>query len=370
VSDYNNNRLAQFAPDGAFLRTWGSGGNRAGELSLPTDIAFDAQGLIYVLESGTKRVQVFDRDFRTVTMFGREDLSPEAGLSTAAPGRNAWFIFPAAMALDTQGHVYVSDTMGNVVAAFRVQPPDAAATGATDTILMQGPVTSLPQKELWLGLEQVTLAPGAGWALDDGDGIGLLAYQVVSGQLTVTPNGDSTITRAGTRQPETVAAGATVTLHVGDQAFHPSGVAPLWRNAGQAPVSLLEARATTIGNSVPPPGSERYPLVTGSAFPPLPTPLLFAVHRLTLPPHATFATATTPGLTLLYIESGQLEAHDAPPAGAGAGTATPASFNIVNGVDAVRTFPPGRVYQAGSDPTTVLLLTMSNPNPLEETPMS
>ncbi len=370
VSDYNNNRLAQFAPDGTFLRAWGSGGNREGELSLPNDIAFDAQGLIYVLDSGNKRVQVFDRDFRTVTMFGREDLSAEAGLSTA-PARNAWFAFPAALALDAQGHVYVSDTMGNLVAAFRVLPQAASIAEAKDTVLMQGVVASMPDKELWLGLEQVHLAPGADWALDDGDGIGPLVYLVEAGQLTLTPNGNSLITRAGTAQPETVAAGSTVTLQAGDQAFHPSGVSPRWRNAGPEPVSLLEARTTTIRNSMPPAGCERYPLVAGSAFPPHPTPALFAVHRLTLPPRATFSTDTTPGLTLLYIESGQLQAHDAPPAGAeaGPGPATPTSFAVVNGVDAVRTFPPGRVFQAGAEPATVLLLTLSNPNPLEETPM-
>lgn len=383
VSDYNNNRIALFSPEGQFLRTWGTAGNRAGELNLPNDLAFDAQGLIYVLESGNNRVQVFDRDFRTVTMFGREDLSAEAGLNNADPARQAWFTFLAAMAIDPQGHIYVSDTMGNLVAAFRVLPPGSAATtadatpdtlaiSANDAVLMQGMVDTMPNKELWLGIEQVTLAPGAEWTIDDGDGIGPLLYRVESGQLTVTPNGESTLTRAGSAQPQALPAASTVTLGVGDQAFHPSGVAPRWRNAGQEPVAFLEARVVTIGNSVPPQGSTRYPLVTGSAFPPLATPCVFTLHRLTLPPHTTFSTDTTPGLTLLYIESGQLEAHDAPsPAGSGASPATPpASFMIINGVDAVRTFPPGRVYEAvGSAPASVLLVTLTAPNPLEETPM-
>lgn len=126
VSDYNNNRIARFTSDGTFLDTWGSAGNRKGELSLPGDIAFDAQGRIYVLESGNKRVQVFDRDFQTVMIFGREDLSAQGMLSNPTPVRRAWFAFPAAMALDGHGHVYITDTMGNFMAAFRVLTPAPA----------------------------------------------------------------------------------------------------------------------------------------------------------------------------------------------------------------------------------------------------
>lgn len=122
VCDYNNNRIEQFTSDGTFLRTWGRAGNREGELSLPNDIAFDAEGRIYVLESGNKRIQVFDQNFASVMTFGREDLSPRAMLNTPQSATGPWFVFPAALALDQRGRVYVSDTMGNFIAAFRVEP--------------------------------------------------------------------------------------------------------------------------------------------------------------------------------------------------------------------------------------------------------
>ncbi|MEZ4563001.1 MAG: NHL repeat-containing protein [Thermomicrobiales bacterium] len=206
VSDYNNNRIVQFSPDGTFLRAWGTAGNREGELRLPCDIAFDAQGFIYVLESGNKRIQVFDRDFRPVTTAGREDLSAQPLPSGPNPGQRAWFMFPAAMALNTEGRLYITDTMGNAVAAFRTRPAGAAASappgaGADSTRLMQALVTGVPARDLWLGLEQVRLEPSAEWRLDHGDGDGPLLYRVESGQVTVTFTGDGAVTRAGATRP-------------------------------------------------------------------------------------------------------------------------------------------------------------------------
>ena len=54
-----------------FLATWGSLGTRSGDFKYPRDIAFDAQGNIYVLDAGNDRVQKFDRSMRFVGEMGR-----------------------------------------------------------------------------------------------------------------------------------------------------------------------------------------------------------------------------------------------------------------------------------------------------------
>ncbi len=58
----NVNRVAKFNKDGNFIRQWGSTGAEQGQFSGPKALAVDAQGNVYVLDSGNKRVQVFDGD--------------------------------------------------------------------------------------------------------------------------------------------------------------------------------------------------------------------------------------------------------------------------------------------------------------------
>ncbi|MFN7984710.1 MAG: hypothetical protein U0Q11_22945 [Vicinamibacterales bacterium] len=58
----NVNRIAKFNKEGNFLKQWGSTGAENGQFSGPKALAVDAQGNVYVLDSGNKRVQVFDGD--------------------------------------------------------------------------------------------------------------------------------------------------------------------------------------------------------------------------------------------------------------------------------------------------------------------
>jgi DNA-binding beta-propeller fold protein YncE len=58
VADAWNYRIQYFTPDGSFLGKWGSGGRGNGEFIRPNDLAFAANGNIYVVEMGD-RVQYF-----------------------------------------------------------------------------------------------------------------------------------------------------------------------------------------------------------------------------------------------------------------------------------------------------------------------
>jgi DNA-binding beta-propeller fold protein YncE len=72
VPDTHYNRVIVFDPSGKVVREFGSFGEGPGQFILPTDIAFDRDGLVYVAEyGGNDRVQVFDQQGRFVRAFGR-----------------------------------------------------------------------------------------------------------------------------------------------------------------------------------------------------------------------------------------------------------------------------------------------------------
>ncbi len=63
VSDaYTNARIVKLDKTGRFIKTWGSKGSGDGQLDMPNSIAVDAKGNVYVADLGNKRIQVFDND--------------------------------------------------------------------------------------------------------------------------------------------------------------------------------------------------------------------------------------------------------------------------------------------------------------------
>ncbi len=63
VSDgYGNKRVAKFDPAGKFLQQWGAKGENPGEFALPHAIAVDKEGLVYVADRENWRVQIFHPD--------------------------------------------------------------------------------------------------------------------------------------------------------------------------------------------------------------------------------------------------------------------------------------------------------------------
>jgi peptidylamidoglycolate lyase len=71
---YGNNRIAKFSPDGKFRLDWGRKGSAEGEFDLPHSIAVDAQGLVYVADRNNARIQVFDANGKFLKIWKSNEL--------------------------------------------------------------------------------------------------------------------------------------------------------------------------------------------------------------------------------------------------------------------------------------------------------
>lgn len=69
-----NNRVVKFNSAGKFLKSWGSAGGDDGEFKDPHALAMDSQGRLFVGDRGNSRIQIFDQEGKhlaTWTQFGR-----------------------------------------------------------------------------------------------------------------------------------------------------------------------------------------------------------------------------------------------------------------------------------------------------------
>jgi len=112
------------------MLSWGDDGAGSGQFNYPKGIAVDAQGHVYVTDSYNHRVQVFDTDGRFLREWGGQGNDP---------GR---FQEPWGIAVDKAGNVYVADTWnhriqkfdaeGHFVMQWGVFTDTAGVLGATD----------------------------------------------------------------------------------------------------------------------------------------------------------------------------------------------------------------------------------------------
>ena len=61
VSDgYGNSRVHKYAPDAAYVMSWGGPGTDPGQFNLPHNLVTDRDGMVYVADRENHRVQIFD----------------------------------------------------------------------------------------------------------------------------------------------------------------------------------------------------------------------------------------------------------------------------------------------------------------------
>ncbi len=102
----NNHWVLVYDAHGKRLHQWGGEGSNQGEFRYPATVAVDTQGAIYVVDALNARVQAFDAGGKFIVNVG------EWGV---LPGQ---FFRPKGVATDNHGRVYVTDSYLDVVQVF------------------------------------------------------------------------------------------------------------------------------------------------------------------------------------------------------------------------------------------------------------
>jgi DNA-binding beta-propeller fold protein YncE len=70
----SNNRIVKFTAGGRYIKEWGGSGNAPGQFLVPHALALDSQGRLFVADRDNNRIQIFDQDGNFLdqwTQFGR-----------------------------------------------------------------------------------------------------------------------------------------------------------------------------------------------------------------------------------------------------------------------------------------------------------
>lgn len=109
VVDGGNFRVQVFDADGKYLRTFGAIGRQGGQFSRPKEISADVEGNVYVVDTAFGNFQIFDRE-------GRLLLDVGSRANTDGPAK---FMLPSGVAVDRDGRVYMVDQFFRKVDVFR-----------------------------------------------------------------------------------------------------------------------------------------------------------------------------------------------------------------------------------------------------------
>lgn len=117
VNDSLNFRLQVFTLEGKLITRFGESGDGSGSFNRPKGIAVDSEGHIYVAEALFAAIQIFDLEGRYLLSFG------DFG---GGPGQ---FYLPAGVAIDAQNRIYVTDPYHRRVQVFQYLPAPGGAGG-------------------------------------------------------------------------------------------------------------------------------------------------------------------------------------------------------------------------------------------------
>lgn len=104
VSD--DNRVLQFSEIGTFIRSFGTTGEKDGQFNKPSAIATDSRGNLYVTDTDNHRVQKFDSRGNFLVSWGSLDTGP------------VQFKEPVGITVDSKNSVYVVDRANDNVQKF------------------------------------------------------------------------------------------------------------------------------------------------------------------------------------------------------------------------------------------------------------
>jgi sugar lactone lactonase YvrE len=101
VCDWDNNRMAVYKMDGTFVQYFGSYADAS--FSTPNGMAKDAQGNVYISDSGNNKIRKYDSNLINIASFGSSGTG------------NGQFNFPYTMAVSSDQKLYVVDRGNNRV---------------------------------------------------------------------------------------------------------------------------------------------------------------------------------------------------------------------------------------------------------------
>lgn len=130
VVDGGNFRVQVFKPDGTFVRTFGSIGRQVGQFSRPKEVAVDPDGNIYVVDSAFGNFQIFNQQGDMLLAVGGRSESD-------APAK---YMLPSGIAIDGDGRIYMVDQYFRKVDVYRPAKlrPDAGFTVKTAPAATKG----------------------------------------------------------------------------------------------------------------------------------------------------------------------------------------------------------------------------------------
>jgi sugar lactone lactonase YvrE len=154
VTDMYNNRVEVFDADGNFIRQWGKAGDRPGTFSRPKGIAIDADGHVWIADAVQDILQCYTADGRFLMWMGGHGLFPGqfralAGLyidknnrmfaSEQYPGRVQMFRYFT----DDEARAQIKQRQAEME---QKKPQGAANTGAAENAAPGPPANSAAQK--------------------------------------------------------------------------------------------------------------------------------------------------------------------------------------------------------------------------------
>jgi hypothetical protein len=114
---YGNARVAKYDRNGKWIKNWGSRGTGQGQFNIVHGIAVDAQGNVYVGDEGNKRIQVFDTEGTFKTQFTNVG-APTALCLTRGPQPVLYVAHTGDPDGMEDAAIYKVDLQGNVLGKF------------------------------------------------------------------------------------------------------------------------------------------------------------------------------------------------------------------------------------------------------------
>jgi DNA-binding beta-propeller fold protein YncE len=150
VTDTLNNRVEIFDADGKFISAFGKSGDGPGHFARPKGIAIDRDGHIWVVDAVQQRVQVFDTEGQLLIYFGQPGNWPgqfSAPYDIAIDPKNNRVVTSEQFPGRVQVFRYVTDAEAASEKASREAQPDSTTTKPAEAPAQKSPEAAPPKSD-------------------------------------------------------------------------------------------------------------------------------------------------------------------------------------------------------------------------------